>query len=519
MSFGKLCVVFLALLKSVLCQTHITVNTNLGQIVGIESQFEGERVFTFYSVPYAEPPERFKKPKPVQPWSTQRSAVTHGKLCVQTISKEITQILPNSEVSEDCLYVDLYIPKSISTENKKAVVIFIPSSNDFEVAFTTAYPLKYLAAEGDIILVIVSFRVDVFGFISTDDDLLPGNYGLWDQHLAITWVNDNIAAFGGDPSRITLMGVMTGAMSVGFQASYPMNKGKFQRISAFMAFSNSRECLVHNAKSFAKKIAKSLCPHQNGTLGSRQIYDCLVVKSAAELIQASANVLSQSPPSIGYPLGPVVDNDFILHEGHGNHTLSVDMYVSMSRYEGYHALFEMAPMIELQYGIDIKQGVPKSVLCHFIIEKIFNQYYQNTANSNFRNLICDVYTRADYTEQSIAAVELLGDAIYFSPVITALNKHAVESAKKNRFLSLVSSESKLVSSKFPWLGNAISGSSFVFLLLKDFVVSYGLQYPQEVIATSVKLVFYWSNFVKTGYGIPYISYSLGLRVTFKRETQ
>ena len=70
--------------------------------------------------------------------------------------------------------------------------------------------------------------MSLWGFLSTEDEYAPGNYGLFDQYLAIKWVHDNINAFGGDPSRVTIFGQRAGGASVLYQNIYEGNKGLFQ---------------------------------------------------------------------------------------------------------------------------------------------------------------------------------------------------------------------------------------------------------------------------------------------------
>jgi carboxylesterase type B len=77
---------------------------------------------------------------------------------------------------------------------------------EFQTGQTGLLPATDVTLDGDIIFVSVAYRVGIFGFLSTGDDTIPGNFGLWDQKMAIEWVKANIKSFGGDPSKITLAG-------------------------------------------------------------------------------------------------------------------------------------------------------------------------------------------------------------------------------------------------------------------------------------------------------------------------
>ena len=86
------------------------------------------------------------------------------------------------------------------------------------------YTPSELVTDNDVIVVVIQYRLDAFGFLSCVEELVPGNFGLWDQNLAIHWVKTNIGAFGGDPESITVFGQSAGAASVGYQLLSPASK-------------------------------------------------------------------------------------------------------------------------------------------------------------------------------------------------------------------------------------------------------------------------------------------------------
>ena len=88
-----------------------------------------------------------------------------------------------------------------------------------------SYVPSELVTGNDVIVVVIQYRLDSLGFLSTGDDTVPGNFGLWDQNLAIRWVKTNIGAFGGDPESMTVFGESAGAVSVGYQMITPASKG------------------------------------------------------------------------------------------------------------------------------------------------------------------------------------------------------------------------------------------------------------------------------------------------------
>ena len=86
-----------------------------------------------------------------------------------------------------------------------------------------------LVVDGQVIVVAIQYRLGALGFLTSGDDVLPGNLGLWDQQLALRWIKDNIRAFGGDPDTITISGESAGSMSVAAHVLSPQSRGLFKR--------------------------------------------------------------------------------------------------------------------------------------------------------------------------------------------------------------------------------------------------------------------------------------------------
>ena len=145
------------------------------------------------------------------------------------------------------------------------------------------YGPSYLMDE-DIVLVTLNYRLGVFGFMTTHDATAPGNYGLLDQVMALRWVQDNIAAFGGDPKAVTIFGESAGAASVSLLVLSPLTKGLFHH-----AISQSGTSLANFAASgrkmgFKEKLAEKLsCSTEN----AEKIVDCLRQQPAKKLLDTA----------------------------------------------------------------------------------------------------------------------------------------------------------------------------------------------------------------------------------------
>lgn len=140
------------------------------------------------------------------------------------------------------------------------------------------YPGTVFAARGDVILVVVNYRLNVLDILTTHDSTLPANLGLWDQHLALQWVRDNI-----DQSGVTLFGGSAGGSSVVYQMFSPLNSQElFQRVISQSA--NAVALSVVNRNTI--EVNRLLGAEVNCSV-NHQFADCLRGKSAQELVKAT----------------------------------------------------------------------------------------------------------------------------------------------------------------------------------------------------------------------------------------
>ncbi|XP_031619414.1 acetylcholinesterase 1-like, partial [Contarinia nasturtii] len=156
--------------------------------------------FEFKGIPFAKPPIgnlRFKAPEPIDPWKPKTiDAFEFGNACMQDSTR-------NLYVSENCLYLNIFAPANANTE-KLAVMVFVYGGS-FVYGAAQEFGPTFLM-EQNVILVTFNHRVGAFGFLSLGTREYSGNMGLKDQQLAFKWVHNNIEHFGGDNTRITIMG-------------------------------------------------------------------------------------------------------------------------------------------------------------------------------------------------------------------------------------------------------------------------------------------------------------------------
>ena len=189
----------------------------------------------YRGIPYAAAPvgeRRWREPAPVAPWQGVRKATTFAPACMQIGVSMPGEAPP--PVSEDCLYLNIWTPAR-SSGARLPVIAWIHGGGYTNGA--TSMPLYHgdrLARQG-VIVVTLAYRLGALGFLAHPElthesaHQSSGNYGLMDQIAALEWIQRNIAAFGGNPLRVTIAGQSSGAMSVSALMVSPRAKGLFQR--------------------------------------------------------------------------------------------------------------------------------------------------------------------------------------------------------------------------------------------------------------------------------------------------
>jgi para-nitrobenzyl esterase len=258
----------------------------------------------FAGIPYASPPARWKPPQPVTPWRGIRDATRPGSECVQSAAFW----RPGSPTSwnEDCLYLNVWTPRHV--DRPLPVVVFFHGGGWVNGAATDVQPSR-LTEWGDSIVVTVNYRLGALGYLAlpeldaeSADRASSGNYGDLDKIQSLRWARRNIAAFGGDPSRVTIAGQSAGAGSVCWLLASPTARGLFARAviqSIGDCAAAGHDDALGTGTFFAQAIG---CPDAATMLG------CLRAKTPAQLLQAQGDTGVGWNPVVGgasQPLFPL----------------------------------------------------------------------------------------------------------------------------------------------------------------------------------------------------------------------
>lgn len=283
--------------------SSLIVKTRSGDLEGRPRSSGGAE---FLGIPYAQPPIaglRWHEPLPAKSWAGVRSATTFGAPCSQPDLGDWNR-RDAQNGREDCLFLNVIVPEWPVTKPLPVMFWIHGGANEGGTASSALYKDGTLVNHG-VILVTVNYRLGIFGFFAHPELTAEssrhasGNYGLMDQILALQWVRDNIAAFGGDVNNITVFGQSAGAMDTGMLMTSPLAKGLFHKALAESGAAFTRPLLaLPQAEQAGAGLAKAL----NAPGGDGQI-KYLRTLSAPDLLAA----LAKLPASGRGRVGPDVD--------------------------------------------------------------------------------------------------------------------------------------------------------------------------------------------------------------------
>ncbi|RNA09672.1 neuroligin- X-linked-like, partial [Brachionus plicatilis] len=298
---------------------NVDANTVYGRVRGTSYQVRKDSDFPYYfyvshflGIPYAMPPtgeNRFQLPR--EPEIRQvptYDATYYRNTCFQdyqgeAIIRQHIPAFPQSNFSEDCLYLNIFAPNRTDRLDIKYPVMVFIHGGGFSGGSSQLYNGFVLAQRG-VVVVTLNYRLGPLGFLSTESKSAPGNFGLHDQRLALKFVHENIEYFNGDRNNITLVGHEAGAASVGMHILSVASRRYFNK-AIYMSGSDlckwSYFPKEYHPLEFARSLARKLGCYD---FDSFKMVQCLRQRSAQELMNANIWV----PMELGgNPWRPVVD--------------------------------------------------------------------------------------------------------------------------------------------------------------------------------------------------------------------
>lgn len=485
----------------------IIVETQYGEIIGKTTQFLDENdgfqtVYSFLGVPFASPPVnelRFEPPQRPAAWKPQTyNATFFRNVCPQKnlsyFEKSIRNVWPEfsweNDSNEDCLYLNIFTPgnKPSNAGHFHPVIMFIHGgSYAFGTTARHTTPGEVLPRLG-VVLVTIQYRLGPFGFMTAGDGVARGNWGMLDQVEALKWIKENIEVFGGDPNRVTILGVSSGGASVGLHILSPLSEGLFHRAITesgveFSPFAfNSVKKAIDKTNITAGKLS---CD----TTSSKRMMDCLRSKSAQSIIDKFD----------WRNTGPIIDRYFIYdtpknlrRSGKFN---KVPLISGFNSHEGAH---------NTPQEFHPPRDITTSVLREFINNFVENHILQD--NNKTAVIIEDAiefqYTPWSKTPDSPSLrqeiVNIMSDYYVAAPTLGVLGIHSALAPTYMFEFNHRSAESDTDA----WMGVA-HGENTPYVFGAPFLNSTALNFTNEDRNISRLIMTLYANFAKYGNPTPH----------------
>ncbi|XP_033929409.1 acetylcholinesterase [Melopsittacus undulatus] len=308
----------------------------------------------YLGIPYGRPPLgplRFRPPLPAPKWTSPLDASSHRNVCYQAVDTMFPGFggaemwNPNRAMSEDCLYLNVWIPYPPPPQLMPVMVWIYGGGFYSGAASLDVYDGRILAASQRVVVVSMNYRVGALGFLALPGHPdAPGNAGLWDQRLALQWIQRNIRVFGGDPNAVTLFGESAGAASIGIHLLSPGSREYFHRAILQSGSPNGPWATIdpNEGRRRALKLGMAL-----GCIGNdTEVVMCLRERPAPELVEGEGVVMPQDSV-FRFPFVPVVDGEFLRDSpevllGAGMAT-AIDILLGAVRDEGTYFLVYGVP--------------------------------------------------------------------------------------------------------------------------------------------------------------------------------
>jgi para-nitrobenzyl esterase len=448
----------------------VVVQTTHGPVVGVQH----ERVEVFRGIPYAKAPIgelRFRQSVPPAKWARPRAARVRAPACPQLLDLDDPAEDGDSNISEDCLTVNIWTPRADS--KSRPVMVFIHGGSLEEgSAADTWYDGSVLADRGDVVVVSLQYRLGAFGFLELGDIggapfADSGNLGILDQIVVLQWVHQNITRFGGDPGNVTVFGESAGGASIHGLLAIPAARDLFHK-----AIIESGDPGQFLPKTRATEIAREFMSLAHVTTAS-----ALQRLSMEEILRSQSQLFARGYGSATFAMvedGRTLDRTPI-------QALAADPSLSKPLLIGTNSE-EMRYWIALDYSPIDEQP-----------ETILRERLRRVFGTEAMGLV-DAYKRdsAGYQE---AVTKLLGDAVFRMPSIRLAE---INSSRQPTFMYLFTYRS-LTKGPTGLEYGAMHGLELAFVFHVDSSMGYTYVGPKgSWTHLSDQMVKAWTHFARTG---------------------
>ncbi|XP_065517702.1 fatty acyl-CoA hydrolase precursor, medium chain-like [Lathamus discolor] len=465
--------------------------TKYGTVRGYQFKVDTaeKSVNAFLGIPFAKPPVgllRFSEPQPPEPWKGVRDATSYPPMCLQNKEGQFfSDYITNRkekvilQMSEDCLYLNVYTPISTGKQEKLPVFVWIHGGG-LSLGAASSYDGSALAAFDNVVVVTIQYRLGILGFFSTGDKHARGNWGYLDQVAALQWIQENIMHFGGDPGSVTIAGESAGGISVSALVLSPLAKGLFHK-----AISESgtaiRAFFTDNPEEKAQGIAAASGCEKTS---SAAIVECLRGKTEEEIVQATLKLplmsICSSIDGVFFPKSP----EQLLSE---NAISAVPYIIGVNNCEFGYIIPTVMKLPGYPDGLDenvARQFLQTSLASSFkgvaseVVDRVYNEYIGNAKN------------RAEVRD---GLLDALGDFLFVLPSIEVARYHR-DAGNPVYFYEFQHRPSSGEGVK-PEFVKADHSDEIAFVFGKPFLAGHATEEEEKLSRTVMK---YWTNFARNG---------------------
>lgn len=476
----------------------LIVWTRKGYVRGTTQEVAtGKLVDVWEGIPFAMPPVgylRFRHPRPVDPWSGVMNTSTSPNTCYQIYDTMFGKDFagsaiwnPNTPLSEDCLYLNVWTPNPRPRD--AAVMVWIYGGGFYSgTATLDVYDPKILVSDENVIVVSMQYRVASFGFLYFNRADVPGNAGLYDQLMALHWIKDNIERFGGNPDNITLFGESAGAVSVSMHLLSPLSRHLFNQAIMQSGTATapwgllSREEIVHRGLLLAEAVG---CPRDVNDLD--QVISCLKETDPQVLVYNEGG----TSEVVDFAFAPVLDGSFLDEPPHisleTKNFKKCNVLMGSNTEEGsYFIIYYLSELFKLDEQIYISRE-------DFIasVKKFFPTY-----NPVVQQAVMFEYTDWLNPEDSVKNRDGLDKMVGDYHFTCNVNEFAYRYAQTGNSVYMYYFTHRSSANPWPkWMG--VMHGDEVSYIFGEPLNPHKKYLPPEV-ELSRRMMKYWANFAKTG---------------------
>ncbi|KAK9680178.1 Carboxylesterase family [Popillia japonica] len=426
-------------------------------------------------------------------WDHVLNTTSQPNSCVQIIDTVFgdfpgaTMWNPNTPIEEDCLYINVVVPKPRPTA--AAVLLWIFGGGFYSGTNTLdVYDHNIIVSEENIILVSMQYRVASLGFLYFGTSDVPGNAGMFDQMMAMQWIRDNIHAFGGNPDNITLFGESAGAVSVSLHLLSPLSRNLFSQAIMQSGSATAPWGIISREESILRglRLAEAVnCPSKREDLPA--VIDCLRKKPAQELVDNEWGTLGICE----FPFVPVIDGTFLdehpVRAMANKNFKKTNILMGSNTEEGYYfIIYYLTELFRKEEDV----YVSRQEFIRAVAE--LNPYFNNIA----RQAIIFEYTNWLNPDDPVSNRDALDKMVGDYQFTCNVNEFAHRYAETDNNVYMYYFKHRTVSNPWPSWTGVMHADEINYVFGEP--LNPTKDYTAQEVDMSKRIMRYWANFAKTG---------------------